>query len=146
MTSALLSVVRFHSPIGFPWTLNLFALLVAYWLSREIIYYQHRRPPNWLEWSGRWSYSIYLFHVPANAIFVMMATPNLGFAINWLMQMTFILSCCYIFYLGAELPSHFVARAIGRVLGSQRVPKPSEVPHLTEAASAEASEREILPA
>src|SRR5205085_2096252 len=29
------SALRFHSPIGYPWTLNVFALLVYFWLREE---------------------------------------------------------------------------------------------------------------
>jgi len=46
--SVAVSVLRFHSPIGYPWTLNLFAVLVACWLIREISRYQDRGPPRLL--------------------------------------------------------------------------------------------------
>src|SRR5262249_32759853 len=128
--SVILSVLRFHSPLGYPWTLNLFALLVACWLSREIRRYQHRQPPHWLEWAGQWSYSVYLVHVPANAAFQMLSLPNLGFVLNWLAQMGFILTVSYLFYLGVELPSHIAARVMGRVLGQRGPGGPKQALHL----------------
>jgi peptidoglycan/LPS O-acetylase OafA/YrhL len=118
--SIILSVLRFHSPVGYPWTLNVFAVLVAFWLGREISRYQHQEPFGWLEWAGRWSYSVYLVHLPARALFTMMALPNLGYSINWLLQMGFIMAASYGFYLGVEYPGHIAARAVGRWLGQRR--------------------------
>ena len=63
---------------------------------------------------GTWSYSVYLVHVPANAVFGLLAPPNLGHALNWLTQMAFILGCSYLFYLIVEYPGHVVARSVGR--------------------------------
>jgi hypothetical protein len=40
--SVALSTLRFHTIIGFPWILNVFAVAAAWWLQREISYY--RRP------------------------------------------------------------------------------------------------------
>jgi len=37
--SVIASVLRFHTPVGLPWTLNLFAAFAAIWLQREISYY-----------------------------------------------------------------------------------------------------------
>ena len=114
--SVALSVLRFHSPLGYPWTLNLFAVLVACWLSREISRYRVEHPPSWLEWAGRWSYSLYLVHVPASAFVSTFALPNLGPALNWLVLMGLILSVSYLFYLAVELPGHVAARAAARAL------------------------------
>jgi peptidoglycan/LPS O-acetylase OafA/YrhL len=115
-TSVVLSVLRFHSPLGYPWTLDLFAVLVACWLIREISSYRDREPVGWLEWAGKWSFSVYLAHVPANAIYVTLSLPNLGPLLNWLVQMVFILIVSYAFYLLVEFPSHIASRAIGRVV------------------------------
>src|SRR5262249_12903567 len=56
--SWLCSVLRFHSPIGYPWTLNLFAIPVFFWLRAEIISFRAQRGTRILEWAGQWSYSI----------------------------------------------------------------------------------------
>ena len=115
-----LSVLRFHSPLGYPWTFNLFAVLVACWLSREISRYRVEHPPSWLEWAGRWSYSLYLVHLPANAFVSTFALPNLGPALNWLVLMGLILSVSYLFYLAVELPGHVAARAAALALAPGR--------------------------
>jgi len=114
LTSVVCSVLRFHSPIGYPWTLNFFALLVAIWLAKEIDYHSTRNRLGWLENAGKWSYSVYLAHVPANKIFQILAIPNLGYLINWSAKMIFILGVSYMFYLLVERPSHMVARKLGK--------------------------------
>lgn len=118
--SVALSILRFYSPIGYPWTLNLFAVLVAFWLIREISRYRERRPPHLLEWAGRWSYSIYLAHVPAKELFNMLALPNVGTMLNWLVQTGFILAASYFFYLCVEFPGHLAARAVGHFFNQRR--------------------------
>jgi peptidoglycan/LPS O-acetylase OafA/YrhL len=137
LASVTLSVLRFHSPVGYPWTLNLFALLVACWLGREISRYQVLEPPRWLEWAGRWSYSVYLIHLPANALFAMLALPKLVPMANWLVQMGFILIASYVYYLGVEFPSHLAARSVGRALTRDRSSRPEIAPELTPVAEAE---------
>ncbi len=115
--SAVCSVLRFHSPIGYPWSLNLFGILAGYWLRLEIFRYQNRKPWAFLEWMGTWSYSIYLVHVLAISALSRMELPNLGYGINWLVAMSFILACSYLFYLCLEYPGHLLARSLGRALG-----------------------------
>jgi peptidoglycan/LPS O-acetylase OafA/YrhL len=115
--SAICSALRYHSAVGYPWTLNLFAIAVGYWLNREIRIFQARKPLEWLEWMGKWSYSIYLAHVPARAFLAQFALPNLGHALNWIVQMVLILGACYVFYLSVERPAHFLARAVGGRIG-----------------------------
>lgn len=105
-------VLRFrnHAPIGFPWTLNLFALVAVVWLNREIAYYRVHPPSRFLEWAGLWSYSLYLMHMPAKPFFDALHLPNLGYFFNWAILCLFVLAFCYVFYLLAERPSHEIAR------------------------------------
>jgi peptidoglycan/LPS O-acetylase OafA/YrhL len=112
--SWLCSVLRFHSPVGYPWTLNLFAIAVFFWLQIEISAFRARPPWRILEWAGRWSYSVYLMHMIANAAFARLAWPNFGFNLNWTLKMAFILSVSYAFYLVLELPAHHIARNLSR--------------------------------
>ena len=116
VVSSLCSVLRFHSPVGYPWTLDLFALLVFFWLREEIIYSQTQKRGRFLEWAGKWSYSLYLMHLIANAAFLRLNTPNLGFNLNWLQKFLFILSFAYGFYLLVEKPGHLVARRLSILL------------------------------
>lgn len=112
----LCSVLRFHSPVGYPWTLNFFAIAVFCWLRWEIATAKSRNVNRWLEWGGAWSYSIYLVHLLANQAFSTLDLPNLGFNLNWCLRMGFIFGMAYVFYLLVEWPSHRIARYLGRRL------------------------------
>jgi peptidoglycan/LPS O-acetylase OafA/YrhL len=116
----LCSTLRFHSPIGYPWTLNLFALLAAAWVFAEI---QHRKEypaPGLLEWCGLWSYSLYLMHPSIGNVF-----GNLLPAIShpwgkWVLLILFVFAACYLFYLLVERPSHAAARHASRAFRPSR--------------------------
>src|SRR5262249_21980397 len=62
VAAGVLFVLRAHTPIGYPHTLNLLAILVYFWLCAEICYNRQASPPRVLEWAGKWSYSLYLVH------------------------------------------------------------------------------------
>jgi peptidoglycan/LPS O-acetylase OafA/YrhL len=127
--ACLCSVLRFHSPIGYPWTLNLFAVAVALWLQREIALRQRVAPSVILEWAGQWSYSLYLIHVPAGALFSALFPSLRGGAVGWVFMVLFVFSACYVFYLLIERPSHTIARR-----AAQRFCPPTEVRRATNAA------------
>lgn len=109
---SICSVLRFHSPVGYPWTLNLFAIAGSYWLIRELTFRTTFAPPRLLESAGLWSYSLYLLHIPAmhlhTRLFGPMATPTP--AAYWLSMVAFVLGTCFVFYLLVERPSHRFAR------------------------------------
>jgi peptidoglycan/LPS O-acetylase OafA/YrhL len=113
-TAGALLGLRFHSRVGYPHTLNYFAILSYFWLQREIRYFRDVKPLRLLEWGGKWSYSLYLLHVSANVISHDMDIPNLGFILNWFLHFGSTLGCCYVFYLLVEKPSHSFARWIGK--------------------------------
>jgi peptidoglycan/LPS O-acetylase OafA/YrhL len=118
--ATLCSILRFHSPLGYPWSLNLFAIAVVFWLVQEINRSRVVAPPRWLEWAGTWSYSVYLFHLLAQPLYPKVANPNLGYFFNWLSMMLFVLACSYLFYLVVERPSHWAARSAAKLFGAQR--------------------------
>ncbi len=115
--------LRFHTPIGFPWTLNLFALVAVMWLRREIAFYRVHPPNPILEHAGLWSYSLYLMHMPAKPYFDAFHLPNLGYFFNWAILSLFVLAFCYVFYLIAERPSHEIARRAAKLFKNWRHPK-----------------------
>ncbi|MFL6212866.1 MAG: acyltransferase family protein [Blastocatellia bacterium] len=123
------SVLKFHSPIGYPLTLNVFAVLAFFWLQQEIAYHQSKRPLPLLEKAGAWSYSIYLIHLHAQAIYLLLALPALIMPFGWLVHLTFLLVTCYLFYLMIEAPSHRLARRLSKQVGSaltkRALPTPS---------------------
>lgn len=118
----LCSVLRYHTVIGYPWSLNLFAIVVALWLGAEVGHFSTRTPPRWLEWCGRWSYSLYLTHKMGMIIFLWLALPDLGPVLGWSVRLAFVLASAYLFYLVCEKPAHSLARWAG---GRLRSPRPA---------------------
>jgi peptidoglycan/LPS O-acetylase OafA/YrhL len=112
------SVLKFHSPIGYPLTLNFFAILAFFWIQREIAYYQQRQPVPILEKAGAWSYSMYLIHLHAQAIYLLIGIPALFLPLSWITHLAFVLGVCYLFYLLIERPSHKLARHLSKQLSA----------------------------
>lgn len=121
--ASICSVLRFHTPIGYPWSLNFFALFVGYWLTQEV-----RRPSKptriggWLEWAGSWSYSLYLTHGIARTAFVLILGPDAAVNSNamWFAQIMFILAFAVVFAYAFEFSAHRLARWLGQTLSSLR--------------------------
>jgi len=113
------SMLRFHSPVGFPWSLNAFAMVSVFWLAREMEWFGRNPPWRWLEWAGAWSYSLYLFHVLAKPMYLRWEKPNFGYFFNWFFLMLFILATSYLFYLLVERPGHLAAKRAGRALAGK---------------------------
>lgn len=113
--SVIASALRFHTPIGYPWSLSIFAAAVYYWLVREMVWTATHRPSRVLEWAGGWSYSIYLIHLPADIVLRhQLRLAELGPQVHWILKGACILGMCYLFHLAVEKPSHRMARALTR--------------------------------
>jgi peptidoglycan/LPS O-acetylase OafA/YrhL len=112
LASVVALVLRFHSPIGYPVTLDAFSLLVAAWLAQEIDRARISPPPPWLERAGLWSYSLYLVHRPAMTLFDRLPLARAG----WLIEIAFLLAVAYGFYRVIERPTHRLALRLGSSL------------------------------
>jgi peptidoglycan/LPS O-acetylase OafA/YrhL len=104
------SVARFHSPFGYPWTLNFFAIAATAWLFQEAVRFQRIRPLSILERAGTWSYSLYLVHPLAMASYRLLPFDQSRSFMGWCMHMSFILVSSYIFAVLFEFTSHKLAR------------------------------------
>ncbi|MBA3963870.1 MAG: acyltransferase [Chthoniobacterales bacterium] len=113
------SFMRFHTPIGDPWTLTFFGVLVALWLRREIDFRRQVAPWRWLEWAGLWSYSLYLVHLPIGALFAELFPRMASNNLRWMVMVLFVLVVCYLFYLVVERPSHALAKKAARALRAE---------------------------
>jgi peptidoglycan/LPS O-acetylase OafA/YrhL len=108
------SAMTFHTPIGSPWTLNLFALLGACWIEREIRFYRAGGAPKF-ESLGEASYSIYLTHVHGMEVWGLLPlSAALGPWGTWLGEMLCAGSFATAFYWMVERPSHQLARRLSR--------------------------------
>jgi peptidoglycan/LPS O-acetylase OafA/YrhL len=68
------------------------------------------------EWIGKWSYSIYLFHLVAIRYLERFDKPwtaVIGSLPEFALKVLLVLAACYCFYLAIELPSHWLARRAG---------------------------------
>jgi peptidoglycan/LPS O-acetylase OafA/YrhL len=118
--------LRFHTRVHFDVSLNFFAILVFFWLARELGYGQKSPPWSWLERAGAWSYSLYVMH-PAASLLSERVLPTVSSGAEWLLRFPLTLGVCYLFYLAVEKPSHRLARAAATAL---RPPVVARVPPL----------------
>lgn len=110
--SSICFSLMLHLKVGFPWTLNFFAIFAVVWLYHEIMHFRLFPPSKLLEWAGKWSYSLYLVH---GLILVLYKGHNIDpyeTTLEWLILLISILIGSYIFYLIVEKPSHILSYKI----------------------------------
>jgi len=112
----ILVTLKFHSTnvlTSYPFTLTLFAPIACCWLGFEIRYFQIHQPSPQLESAGKWSYSLYIFHAMAFAVWkhfdLFVRIPN-----NALLIIASLL-ISYAFYLLIEKPSHKLSVYVSRL-------------------------------
>lgn len=113
-TASLTFSLMIHAGLGFPWSLNFFAIITFFWLKNELSTTK-QKCFSIFEWGGKWSYSFYMLHVPISRVY----NENLGFANNevlspehWILRLLCVFAGSYIFYLAFEKTSHEFARRI----------------------------------
>ncbi len=94
--------LRFHQQIGFPLTLTIFGVIVYFWLKDEIHRSVCHPSSAILEGMGKWSYSLYLFHLPANAF--------LPESMNETTRLVLVFVLSFIFFLLIERPAQRLAK------------------------------------
>ena len=108
--------------------MTLFAPLVFFWLQREAVYLKAWHPPRATEWAGRWSYSLYLMHLPL-MVLIGGLRPDASPLLNWVVLIAGALAGSCLFYLLIERPSHALARRIRMrargTLGDPAQPSPA---------------------
>lgn len=117
MVASCLYWLTSNTPVGYYLTMNVFAILVYFWIYAEINSQKNAR--SIFERVGKWSYSIYLFHIVLltciTKVFILAGfpeTPNHP----WV-TIPVILMLCYQVYKYVERPSHELAR---KVFGNYR--------------------------
>ena len=103
-----------HAGVGFPWTLNFFAIIAFFWLKKEL-FTDKKNCFSILEWGGKWSYSFYMMHGPLSTVYNRIS----GFddhevlsPAHWILRLLFVFAGSYLFYLAFEKTSHQFARRI----------------------------------
>jgi peptidoglycan/LPS O-acetylase OafA/YrhL len=126
--SVLFQGLRFHGGsvyVSNAFTLNIFAMFVAFWLGLEIAYRREKPAPRILEWAGNWTYSLYLVHPAVPGLIVKLGlSPFFATATGLLVTLTSIL-IAYPFHLGIEAPFYRLAIAVSNRLKSKKSIRPS---------------------
>ena len=113
LLSVIAAALAFHTSVGLPWSLSLFAIYAVLWMEREIAYYQSRPAPI-LERAGEASYSVYLIHLQGFRLATVLGAGAFGAAPAWALMVLTAAAYSALFYLLVEQPSHRLARSIGR--------------------------------
>ncbi len=87
--------------------MNVFAILLFFWIRNEILYFKKRQPLRILEFSGKFSYSLYLCH-KVFIFFIGLVFPLTLYTYFPVMLLT--LGASYLFYLAVERPGHLLSR------------------------------------
>lgn len=105
-------MLHFKTSIHIPLTMFWFGVLAWLWMEKEIAYGKLHPPSRALVFGGAWSYSLYLIHGSAPALYEKLHVPNLGLIVNYFALLALALLMSYLFYLVIERPSHRLARRI----------------------------------
>lgn len=95
-------------------TLNVFALYAVWWVRDELGYHRTHAPSARLERLGAWSYSMYLVHPLAFAIWSDLPIPYFGNVADWALKLSFTLLLSAVFHEYCEKPSHQLAQHLAR--------------------------------
>ncbi len=121
--AALCVALKFRTPVGDPWTMNLFAFVAFFWIHREIVYFRKVRPNNWLESFGAWSFSLYITHELFWKFwreFWPIAKPYAFFEYFGTFAAVLIVAYCY--YVIMERPTHKFSRfAANRIKSAEPI-------------------------
>ena len=109
--SVVLHVLKFHFFLSDIIALNIFALLMVKWIEREIIYYQTHNSFRLLEYSGKFSYSLYLCHGLCVCFLSYFMEINVY---SYPIFIVLSLIIAYIIYVLIESPSHKLAQRLAR--------------------------------
>jgi len=109
----MMMVVHFY--VSYAISMNFFAVLLYVWIEKEIIYYRHHAASQTFEYFGKFSYSIYICHVPCIMLLLQMGLrPGMY---TYFLYIFIILVASYLFYLAVEYPSHRFAQWLGNMAG-----------------------------
>jgi peptidoglycan/LPS O-acetylase OafA/YrhL len=115
--TVVVSVLRFHTIVGFPWTLNAFAIVATMWLEREIAYCRGMKGVPVLERLGDASYSVYLTHMHGAmlaGLVIALHKPS-----SWWLTIVVTVLFSSVFYWAVERPSHQLARRFSQKLAER---------------------------
>lgn len=95
-------------------TLNIFALYAVWWIRDELGFHRTHAPSQRLERLGAWSYSLYLTHPLAYAIWKDFPIPYFGHMADWMLKLTLTFLVAYAFHSYCEQPAHALAQRLAK--------------------------------
>jgi len=102
-------ILRFKFCISMLFSENIFAFLLFFWLSNELVYYQRNKSIAFLEHLGKFSYSLYLCH----ELFVMLIAQFMALSVKtYPIYILLTIGGSYFAYLLVEYPSHKLAQLL----------------------------------
>ena len=107
----LLNVLKFHFFVSYIISMNFLSILLFFWIRDEIQYYKIRQPARLLEFSGKFSYSLYLCHTVIISFIRTILPFNL---FTYIPIIVFTVLFSYLFYLAVERPGHLLSRRISK--------------------------------
>jgi peptidoglycan/LPS O-acetylase OafA/YrhL len=142
VVSVICYFLRFHTPIKHYYSLDIFAVLVYFWLDREIRFFMNVAPLRFMEKAGGWSYSLYLTHFFAATLYLACspylpdffgAKRNADWTLaesrtflDWLVRCIFVFATAYGFHLAVERPAHQIARRLAKRVSKHEEVAPGE--------------------
>jgi peptidoglycan/LPS O-acetylase OafA/YrhL len=118
LAGIVLDVLKFHFFVSYLFSMNVFAILLFFWIRDEIQYFKNRQPMRLLEFSGRFSYSLYLTH-NVFVFFIGMVFPLTVYSYFPVILLTLLSS--YLYYLLVERPCHLLSRRLARPTGARNL-------------------------
>jgi peptidoglycan/LPS O-acetylase OafA/YrhL len=118
LLSLIFRIATFHISSVFAsngFTLNIFSIFACIWLGVEIVYFQKKEPFKVLEWSGKWSYSLYVMHPLVSSIIIALGLGSTLIFQSKYLFFVFVFIISFLFYVVVEFPSHRFAVYISKL-------------------------------
>jgi peptidoglycan/LPS O-acetylase OafA/YrhL len=104
--SIICFILRYKASLSFSISLNLFGLMGAVWLEKEICFWSKHKTISAFESAGKWTYSLYICHVLSPSLLSYFNVINITSLASWSIIIIFSLFFSYLFFLLVEKPSH----------------------------------------
>jgi peptidoglycan/LPS O-acetylase OafA/YrhL len=117
LMAMLIVGLKAHYFVSYIVTLNFYAIPLAYWITQEIIYFRHKQPIRWLEYGGKFSYSLYLLHGISVSIIVLFIDLSIR---TYFVYVLITVLFSYLFFKAVEEPAHQLSKYLSKL----RKPRP----------------------
>lgn len=120
LLASILTYLTLKTRIGYYITLIPYSFVCFFWLRVELKSFANRNPSPILEYLGKFSYSIYLFHVVGAALLNLAIMRYQIQPFRTFTTVTLVFGMCCFFYLSVEKPAHMFSRRIFTRLSKTR--------------------------